>query len=122
MKRLQLVYLMEQITREFISDWNEKRLDKLSMLLSEHIQVESPKVKEILPDNEGSQVKGKEAVMRYWGELNRNYFVFLTLKQFEKQDRTIHCVLDYGVKNSEMLAHFTFTEYGKFDDMVIEYT
>jgi len=113
--------LIEQITVEFITHWNNHDLDKMATYLSNDITVSSPNIQKLFPEEKESKLSKKENVMRYWRKLNDEHFFTMKLMVLNKSEKIIDCQIAVGDTTTRLHANFIMDEYGKFVDMDIEY-
>ncbi len=110
------------ISEDFTKAWNDWDIDKLMTHLATHVEIHSPKIKVVYPENTDCTLIGKEAVLEYWTRLKKisgDYRVEqISLKKEDREVKTVNKVIGKGITIYET---FIVNEYGKIEYLKYEY-
>lgn len=114
--------IIKIISDDFTRAWNEWNIDQLMTHLAPHVEIHSPRIKTVYPDNAACKIIGKKEVLEYWTRLKAiagDYRVEqLSLKKEDREVKTVNKVIG---KNITIYETFIVNEYGKIEYLKYEY-
>ncbi|MCC7030398.1 MAG: hypothetical protein IT257_08835 [Chitinophagaceae bacterium] len=114
--------IIKSISDDFTRAWNEWDIDRLMTHLANNVEIYSPKIKAIYPDNTECKLTGKQAIKDYWTNLKnstrQHKVVQTSLQKIDREITTINKVIGENITIHET---FVVNEYGKIEYLRYEY-
>jgi hypothetical protein len=114
--------IIKAISDDFTRAWNEWDIDSLMTHLANNVEIYSPKINSIYPDNTESRLIGKTAVKDYWTILKnttpQHKVEQTSLQKVDREIRTVNKVIGEDIIIFET---FIVNEYGKIEYLKYEY-
>jgi|688.fasta_scaffold224850_2 hypothetical protein len=114
--------LLLDITKKFIAYWNDWNFESLKKYLRDDVVVYSPNIQLIYPENTSGKIEGKDNVIKYWFELQKNAgsYVF-TLESFHKEGNSVYTISHIEGRAIKLYTWYIYNEYGKITELKFEY-
>lgn len=113
---------IKKISLEFVQYWNEEQWERMSAYMKDDIEIHSPFIQLLFPDNTNNVLVGKDKLIAYWKILKSvtpNFVV--TLDSLNKIDHEVFITLTAPEISKRLQVNLTYNEYAKIVKIFFEY-
>ncbi len=115
--------IIEKIGFEFISLFNERKMDELSEMFCNTTYLVSPLVKDLFPESKTDRIDGKEKVKEYYKRLvkkNPDFYLKYNESYFDIKSKKFK--YDALLRNgNHIVSQISINEQGKIEYIITEY-
>ncbi|HMN33693.1 MAG: hypothetical protein IT215_03895 [Chitinophagaceae bacterium] len=115
--------IINKIVYDFITLFNERKIDELSNMWSKEMYIESSLVKTVYPYSQSNRIEGKENVVAYYKELVKklpSYYLIFNENNYKVNSKKV--VYDALLKTGERnISEVSLNEHGKIEYIITNY-
>ncbi len=124
MKEMPFRRIIKKIGYDFITLFNERKIDELSNMWSKGMYIESSLVKKIYPFSDSNRIEGRDNVVAYYKELVKkipSYYLNFNDECFNINSKKIvyNSLLKTGERN---ISEVSLNEQGKIEYIITNYS